>query len=74
MDDHLGREIAKVCGLDFTGTLGILLKAKQDTHIRAVAPVLDALQQAGFWLDQDLIHMVLEKAGERACGMGPPLR
>lgn len=64
IDDHLGREIAKFCGLDFTGTLGVLLKARQQSHISALAPVLSALQQAGFWLDQDLIRMVLQKAGE----------
>lgn len=65
MDDRLGREIARICGLAYTGTLGVLLTAKRSGHIEAVAPHLDALKRRGFWIDPLVIRLVLEKSGER---------
>ncbi|MBI3951113.1 MAG: DUF3368 domain-containing protein [Acidobacteria bacterium] len=64
MDDRLGRKIAEICGLTVTGTVGVLLKAKQEGYVPAVAPVLRTLQQAGLWLGEELIRLILARAGE----------
>jgi predicted nucleic acid-binding protein len=64
LDDGLGRKIAGLSSLKVTGTLGVLLKAKQLGLLAAVAPSLDALQRTTMWLGRELIQMVLTKAGE----------
>jgi predicted nucleic acid-binding protein len=65
IDERKGRRYASRLGLPLTGTLGILLLAKNEGLIPAVAPLIDALQEAGLYLDEDLVAGVLESAGER---------
>ena len=64
LDDDLGRRIARLNGLTVTGTLGVLIKAKRDGLLPAVAPALEALQRTTMWLSNDLIRLVLAEAGE----------
>jgi predicted nucleic acid-binding protein len=64
LDDDLGRKIARIGGLRYTGTLGVLVKAKQSGFKPQVAPVVEALQQTNMWLGRELIRMVLREAGE----------
>jgi predicted nucleic acid-binding protein len=64
IDDALGRRIAQLYGLRYTGTLGVLLKAKQLGHIRQIQPVLEQLQGLGMWLSDGLIQQVLHSANE----------
>jgi predicted nucleic acid-binding protein len=40
LDDALPRRYARLLGIRFTGTLGVLLEAKTSGHIDLVAPVL----------------------------------
>jgi predicted nucleic acid-binding protein len=64
LDDLLAREYAKQFGVLFTGTLGILLKAKQLGHLIAIALVLDQLDQLSFRLAPTTRAAVLKLAGE----------
>jgi len=64
LDDALGRRIARLNKLRFTGTLGVLVKAKQSGLLPRVAPVLEALQSTTMWLRRDLIQWALREAGE----------
>ncbi|RMH18613.1 MAG: DUF3368 domain-containing protein [Acidobacteria bacterium] len=64
LDDLPARRIASELGLTRTGTLGILIKAKQRGLIAAVAPVLKELATTTMWLGEDLIAAVLAEAGE----------
>ena len=64
LDDDLGRKIARIGSLRYTGTLGVLVKAKQSGLLPHVAPVVEALQRTNMWLGRELIHMVLKEAGE----------
>lgn len=64
IDEALGRQVAKTHGLTLTGTLGILLLAKEGGLIDAVAPVLDRLVSTGFRVGDALYHSVIEQAGE----------
>ncbi|MEO1095230.1 MAG: DUF3368 domain-containing protein [Cyanobacteria bacterium J06638_28] len=47
IDDALGRRIAKLHSLQYTGTLGVLLKAKQRGYLRKVKPVLEQFKAWG---------------------------
>jgi len=64
MDEYLGRKYAEILGFNITGTLGILLKAKQIGKITKISPLVDKLQQAGVWFNKSLIDLVLKKANE----------
>ena len=64
MDDAAGRAAAKALGIPTTGTLGVLLLAKENEILVAVAPVLDALEQRGFRITDAVRARVLELAGE----------
>lgn len=43
LDDALARRYARILSISFTGTLGVLLKAKQAGYLSAVKPILDQL-------------------------------
>ncbi len=64
LDDGLARHFAKHLGIRFTGTLGVLLKAKAEGHLDAVLPIIDRLQLLGFWLAPATRAAVLELAEE----------
>ena len=64
LDDALARQYASLLGIVFTGTLGVLLKAKQSGHLSALAPVLDQLESLRFRLDSATRQAVLKLARE----------
>ncbi len=64
LDDGLARQHAKSLGIKVTGTLGILLKAKQSGLIDQVAPVLEQLNNLGFRISNSTQLTVLKLAGE----------
>jgi uncharacterized protein len=64
LDDGLARAYAKQLNVSFTGTLGILLKAKQAGHISAIKPLLNQLDAIGFRLNATTRQTVIQLAGE----------
>jgi hypothetical protein len=64
LDDLLARQAAEVLHLKLTGTLGLLLDAKQAGLIPAVSPLLDQLQALRFRLAPLTRTAVLKLAGE----------
>ena len=65
LDDAAARTAAKQLGLSTTGTLGILLLAKERGLVTAVVPVLTSLGQRGFRVAEAVRLRVLQLAGER---------
>ncbi|MBE2201142.1 MAG: DUF3368 domain-containing protein [Anaerolinea sp.] len=66
MDERRGRRYAQRLSLPLTGTLGILLLAKERGLITAVSPLIKQLQAGGMYFDTELVARVLELAGELA--------
>ncbi|KYF59033.1 hypothetical protein BE08_07160 [Sorangium cellulosum] len=66
LDDSHARRYATMLGLTFTGTLGVLLRAKQRGLLERVRPCLDQLQALGFRIAPALRGSVLDLAGEAA--------
>ncbi|HST19505.1 MAG TPA: DUF3368 domain-containing protein [Blastocatellia bacterium] len=64
LDDGLARQYARLIGIAFTGTLGVLLKAKQTGYLIVLSPLLDQLERLRFRLDSDTRQAVLKLAGE----------
>lgn len=64
LDDALARNYARQLNLTVTGTLGVLLKAKQLGHIKKVAPILNQLNTLNFRLAHSTYAAVLKLANE----------
>jgi predicted nucleic acid-binding protein len=64
LDERLGRLHAEQLKLTFTGTLGILLRAKVEGRIPRIEPVLEHLDHLGFRLSVRTRTAVLIRAGE----------
>lgn len=63
-DDQLARRMANIYKLKYTGTLGVLVKAKKLGYLSSVAPVITMLRQQGMWLTDNIINDVLRLAEE----------
>jgi|SRR3954463_47111 predicted nucleic acid-binding protein len=64
LDDSLARRLAERLELALTGTLGLLLKAKQTGRIERVRPYLAQLESLNFRLDDRSRLNILKLAGE----------
>jgi predicted nucleic acid-binding protein len=63
-DDKQARAAAKRFGLSVIGTVGILLRAKAGELIDELKPILDDLQDNGFYMSHALREEALRIAGE----------
>ena len=64
IDEKKGRAVAKRLGLRVTGTLGIIVKAKERGYLSAAKPVLDRLMDEGFRMSDLLFKHILHHLGE----------
>lgn len=58
IDDLPARKTAQYLGLTLTGTLGILIKAKENGIIDAVMPLIHEMQLKHIYFSENLINMV----------------
>ncbi|MFM9961700.1 MAG: DUF3368 domain-containing protein [Planctomycetaceae bacterium] len=65
MDERRGRERAVSLGLRVVGLLGVLLDSKRSGLITEIKPLLQGLQDFGFFIRPALVAEVLELAGEK---------
>jgi predicted nucleic acid-binding protein len=65
LDEAAGRECAASLGMVAIGTLGLLVRAKNDGHLPLVAPLLRSLLVEGrFRVSPALVRATLQRAGE----------
>jgi len=64
MDDLRGRKEALRLGYRITGTLGVLVKAKQEKTIEQIKPYLTKLREIGFRMSEKIETELLRKTGE----------
>jgi predicted nucleic acid-binding protein len=64
MDDGLARKHAKYLELSVTGTVGVLLRAKQKEIISKIKPALDELIANDFYISGNIVNEILRMAGE----------
>jgi len=64
IDDNRAKKYASLNGVKVIGSLGILIKAKEQGHIEKVKPLLDEIQKSEVYISMKLIEKVLEICGE----------
>jgi predicted nucleic acid-binding protein len=64
LDDYKARKIAEQLGILYTGTIGIIIKAKQLGIISSIKPFLNKIKQTDFRLSVELEILALKEAKE----------
>lgn len=64
IDDNRARKVARFNGMRVIGSIGVLLVAKQQGSVRALRPLLEAIQRSGIHLGAELFAEALRLAGE----------
>ena len=64
LDDLKARTIAQKLGIEITGTIGIIVKAKLIGVIPSIKPYLDKIRKNGFHLTDEIEKQALLIAGE----------
>ena len=64
LDELIGRKVAESLGLRLTGSVGILIRAKQLGEITAIKPLLEDMVLEGMYFSQRFLDAVLHQVGE----------
>jgi predicted nucleic acid-binding protein len=64
IDDANAKKHAKYLKLPVTGTLGVMIKAKQNGYVDRLKPMLQMMIENGIYISQDLVKLCLKQVGE----------
>ena len=64
IDDRRARQVAVELGWPVIGTLGLLLRAREDRFFPTLRPLIERLQATGYYMPNDLVAEVLASLGE----------
>jgi len=64
LDDYKARKIAEHLGIPFTGTIGVIIRAKLKGIIPSIKPFLEKIKQTDFRLSADIELQALKQAKE----------
>ena len=65
LDDWKARKLADRLGLSVTGTLGVIIKAKNNGIIQSIKPYLDKIRETNFRFSEELEQIALKEANEK---------
>ena len=63
LDDQEGRRAARAEGLAVTGTIGVLIEAREAGHIDSLRVALDQAVDAGLWISETFYERILREFG-----------
>lgn len=64
LDDYKARRIAEHLSLSYTGTIGVIVKAKLMGLIPSIKPLIDKIRQTDFRVSVDVELQALKEAKE----------
>lgn len=64
LDDYKARKIAQQLGIIYTGTIGVIIKAKLKEIIPSIKPILEKIKQTDFRLSSEIEFLALKEAKE----------
>jgi predicted nucleic acid-binding protein len=62
IDEGVGRRIARLSGLTLTGSIGILIKARQMGHPVSIPQAIERMRDHGIWLSAEVVRYALAHA------------
>lgn len=65
IDENVGRRIARLWGLEVTGTLGIMVRAKKEGYLDSVSDAIQQMETKGVWLSLQVKNLALRESGEK---------
>jgi predicted nucleic acid-binding protein len=64
LDDYKARKIAKQLGIIYTGTIGVIIKAKLNGIIPSIKPIIEKIKQTNFRISEEIELQALKEAKE----------
>lgn len=64
IDDNKGRKEAKRPGIPITGTVGLLIIAKQKGQLKYIRPFIEAIEKTDFRISKKILDHALRRCGE----------
>ncbi len=64
LDDFIARKIAQQLGISFTGTIGVIIKAKLNGIITSIKPYLEKIKETNFRISAEIELQALKEAKE----------
>jgi predicted nucleic acid-binding protein len=64
LDDHKARKIANQLGLAYTGTIGVIVKAKLKGIIPSIKPIIEKIKRTNFRISVEIEIQALKQANE----------
>jgi predicted nucleic acid-binding protein len=64
VDDLKARSFASELGVNYSGTLGLILRAKQEGVIPSLKPILSQIRETNFRISESLLSAILHLANE----------
>lgn len=64
LDDYEARKVVRSFGLNITGTVGILIRAKREGKVESLKDEIEKLMKTGFWLNRKLYERIIKEFGE----------
>ena len=64
LDDQQGRLVSRDKGLSVTGTVGVLIEAKERGFVPSLRSEIDRMIEAGMWISEVFYHRILKEYGE----------
>ncbi|RDC62060.1 hypothetical protein AHMF7616_00651 [Adhaeribacter pallidiroseus] len=64
LDDLQARKLAEKLKLNYTGTLGIIARAKKEGVIASVKPIIEKIRMTNFRFSEEVFAAIIKAAGE----------
>ena len=64
LDDYKARKVAERLGINVTGTIGVIIKAKLRGIIPSIKPLIEKIKQTDFRLSPEIELLALKEAQE----------
>jgi predicted nucleic acid-binding protein len=64
LDDFKARKIASRLGINYTGTIGVIIKAKLKGIIPSIKPIIEKIKQTDFRISVEIELQALKEANE----------
>ncbi len=61
IDETAGRRVARLCALNVTGTVGVLLKAQSLGYALSIPEALQRMRDHGIWLSEQVVKFALSQ-------------